>query len=61
MARKGYSIGKAWFNADGTLTIATKNSTETFASVSCAVNWCRENKVDAYFSSSAKPEQRGVL
>lgn len=56
MARKGYSQGKAWFNADGTLTIATKGDRQqTFASVSAAVNWCRENKVDAYFRGSAKP------
>lgn len=56
MTRKGYSIGKAYFNPDGTLTIATKGDCQqTFASVSAAVNWCKENKVDAYFRSSAKP------
>lgn len=38
------------FNTNGTLTVITAAGTKhSFASVSRAVNWCRENNIDANF------------
>lgn len=36
------------FNEDGAVIIETKCSSATFRSVSEAVNYCRENKIQAY-------------
>lgn len=48
MGRKGYRIGRAYLNADGTVEIVVGVTRHKFADISAAVEWCKAEKVDAY-------------